>query len=206
MADGCCGDASHSADVLRAIDFAHLTCLNEAEAGSAARVLRPHEARANRDAGALASAGADAELLLSIPFTSTVRLRALCVAADAAPAAPARVRLFINAPQLDFAGAAAREPAQEVVLADADARGATWHALRAARFNNVTSVQLYFSGNLGAPDDAAAAAVRLFFVGLRAEVTGFKRGVVHAEYEARAAPSDHAYAALGAGAASAPPT
>lgn len=178
----CCDhdDASHGAEIVRTIDVANLRCLNEAISGSVARVFRSHCTRADKSAY-LDSFGDDPELLLSVPFSCTVRLRSIVFSAGAPPACPARARLFVNQPNLDFDGAATATPAQELVITGADENADGWHALRGAKFNNITSLQIHFTGNLGSGGDPAS--VRIHFIGLRAEVTGFKGGVVNATYE-----------------------
>jgi hypothetical protein len=178
----CCDhdDASHGAEIVRTIDVANLRCLNEALSGSVARVFRSHCTRADK-AAFLDSFGDDPDLLLSVPFSCTVRLRSIVFSCGAPPGCPARARLFVNQPNLDFDGAATATPAQELAITGADENADGWHALRGAKFNNITSLQIHFSGNLGGGGDDAS--VRIFFVGLRAEVTGFKGGIVNATYE-----------------------
>ena len=180
----CCDhdDASHNAELVNTIDLANVTCLNEVASGSARALLRPHCARASRAAW-VDSHGDDADLLIAIPFTSAVRLRALALAAGAPPACPARARLFVNTPGLDFETASSATPAQELLIAGPDEAGDAWHVLRGAKFNNISSLQVLLTGNAGARDGDAPAAVRLFYLGLRAEVTGHKGGIVHATYE-----------------------
>jgi hypothetical protein len=96
----------------------------------------------------------------------------------------------VNRPDLDYGAAADAAAAQELTLR-ADPSGDIWHAVRAARFNNVSSLQLFFSGNLGSDD---SHAVRINWLGLRAEVSGRRVGVVHASYESQAQLADHAAA------------
>ena len=204
---GCCAhdDAdSHGVPILRSIVEAGVRCLNEETDGSYRRLLRPHcDASAKGAWVQSASDGEDAELLLHIPFSCTVRLRALCVsggAGEGGAGCPARVRLFINTPDLVFDDARdGSAPAQELVLTDANVSGATWLPLRAARFNNVSSLQLLFTGGvLG----GSGGPSRLYFCGLQGEVTGARRDVVHAQYEVRAQLSDHKAAGVaGRGAA-----
>jgi hypothetical protein len=61
----------------------------------------------------------DAELLLNIPFTASVRLRGLCVSGGEAPGGrPTRVRLFANS-SLDIGECAAAAGTQELALPSA---------------------------------------------------------------------------------------
>jgi hypothetical protein len=187
---GCChGDSSHGVELLQAIDIGGVTCLNEAIPGSCINVFKAACSRDDRSKW-LDSAEGDADLMLNIPFTSTIQLRSVCVSGGDIPHSPARVRLFVNRPDLDFGAAADAAAAQELTLR-ADPSGDIWHAVRAARFNNVSSLQLFFSGNLGSDD---SHAVRINWLGLRAEVSGRRVGVVHASYESQAQLADHAAA------------
>ena len=187
MVFGCChGESSHGEELLGAIDVAGVRCLNEAVPGSCVNVFKAACSRGDHGVW-LDSAVGDADLLLSIPFTSTVQLRAISISGDTPPASPARVRLFVNRTDLDFATAADAAPVQEFDLR-ADFGGDIWHAVRAARFNAISSLQIFFSGRLGSDENGA---VRIFFVGLRADVSGRRVGAVRAMYESQAMLSDH---------------
>lgn len=183
---GCChGDAAHLSDtpVLLAIDLPNLSCLNEAVVDSARGLFRAHCSSASKE-HFCDSHGSDPELLLDIPFTEQVQLRSICVS-SAEGGCPASVSLFVNAAGLNFSDAAERAPAQEVPLAGHDEAGAVFYPLRAARFNNVSSLQLLFKGRRGTPaGEDAEGPVRLFFVGLKGEASGLRRQVVRdAVYE-----------------------
>lgn len=196
---GCCahGDDSHligeDIPVLRSI--ARVSCLNEAEGGSAPRVFKAH-CSSGEKAAYVESAGSDPELLFNIEFSSTVRLTGVCVSAGEAPGTcPQRLRLFANAPALDFGSAADSSPAQELTLPGPDAGGAVWHPVRAAKFNNLTSLQLLFTGRRGVEeedDEDGHPPVRIYFIGLKGVATGWKSSAVETSYEARPQLSDHA--------------
>jgi hypothetical protein len=186
--DACrCGGESHEdgcegASLLPSIDLPRVRCLNEQHVGSCRVVFRALAERASR-AGALRSNPGDADLLLTIPFTSPVRVKSVCVAGDEALEA----RLFVDKEGLDFAGAAESAPAQALEL-PADPAAELWHTLRAARFQSVTCLTLLLRGGGTVSDDGAAV---VYFVGLKGAPTGHRRGVVQAVYEARAQLADH---------------
>lgn len=182
--DGCEG-----ASLLPSIDISRLRCLNEAVPGSCRVVFRSLSQRASR-AGALRSNPGDAELLLTIPFTSPVRVKSVCVGGDEALEAA----LYVDKEGLDFAGAGEIAPAQALAL-PADPAAELWHTLRAARFQSVTSLTLLLRGGGEVADDGAV----VYFVGLKGAPTGHRRGVVQAVYEARAQLSDHQARADGGG-------
>jgi hypothetical protein len=180
------------ASLLPYIDTARVRCLNEATRGSAARVFKPLSDRADKSTW-LESSGGDPELLVSVPFTANVRVRAVCVSGGADGATPSRVRLFTNREDLDFDAANAGAPAQEVLLSHDDPGADTWHPLRPAKFNALSSVQLHFRGTLGGGDDGADGAdARVYFIGLKGDYLG-PRGAAPATivYEARPQAADH---------------
>ena len=209
----CChGDDAHvtkeEITLFSAIDFGRVQCFNEAAPGSGVRVFKA--ACSARDKGAhCESAGGDAELLFTVPFTSSVRLKALCVSAGEGGAGgagcPLRVKVFANA-SVDISDAADAAATQELLLTSPDAGAELWHSLKVARFGTVHQLQLYFSGRLGAPAGAGASdegpPIRIYYIGIRAEVGAPRVGVVHATYESRAQLADHkSEAPAGAGAA-----
>lgn len=183
MSFGCChGDPSHTdTEILRVIDLANVSCLNEAVVGSSRGLFRAHCASAQK-AHHCDSDGSDPELLLHIPFTEQVQLRSICIS-SAEGFCPASVSLFTNAAGLAFGDDRAAQ--QELPLAGHDEAGAVFYPLRAARFNNVMSLQLLFRGRRGTPEgEDAEGPVRLFFVGLKGEASGIRRQVVEgATYE-----------------------
>jgi hypothetical protein len=222
---GCAGFAAAGAveaSLLPFIDLAKVRCLNERTPGSAHRVFRALEAASasRRAAGGAAAGGGgaaagaaagappvlescegDCDLLLHVPFKCAVRVTRLCVAGGGADArrAPARCRLFAEREHLDFGAAAGAPPLQDVALAH-DPLAETWHPLRVARFNNVSSLQLFFSGSLGGGEEGEEEGVIVDFIGLRGEASGLVSaapdGIV---YEAVANPADHARAREGDG-------
>lgn len=62
---------------------------------------------------------------------------------------------------------------------------------QAAKFNNISSLQVHCRGNAGLDESDDAVPVRIFWVGLRGDVTGFRHGIVNAVYESRPQLSDH---------------
>ena len=207
----CChGDAGHATPeeiVLGgAIQMARVECFNESSPHSGRSVLKLECSRASKAAYCETPPGGDAELLLNIPFTASVRLRGLCVSGGEAPGGrPTRVRLFANS-SLDIGECAAAAGTQELALPSADEGAEVWHSLRVAKFSTVTSLQLYFftdgEGGGGGGGGGDPPPMRVYYVGLKAEVGAPKLGVVHAVYESRAQLADHKQAEGAAGGAS----
>lgn len=177
------GDEAHGEERPILLSISGVSCLNENVAGSASLVVKAPCAATSRDTF-LESSPDDSDLLMNIDFKSTVRLSSVCVCGGeggAAPSGPARLRLFVNRPDLDFAEAEGT-PLEDFPLGE-NADASHWLALRVQRFNNVSSLQLLFTGCRGGADGDPS---RIYYVGLRGTSTGFKRGVVHATYETRA--------------------
>lgn len=112
------------------------------------------------------------------------RLRSICVSGDGART-PAQVSLFANK-QLDFSDLEDASPTEVLSLSD-DPEADLFLPVKQARFSNLSSLTLAFSGTQGGDD------CKLFFVGFKGVSTGLKVGrqVVSAVYESAAQVSDH---------------
>lgn len=170
------------------IDTVNVRCLNERVDKSCRLVFKGLADKADKSTY-MDSGEFDPEMLLHIPFTSTVKLRSLCVSGGEHGRTPATIRLFANKPDLDFSAAQDAAPLQEVLLSHEDPSAETWHPLKTAKFNNISSLQLHFTGALSGDDEGD---VRIYFLGLKGESTGFKHGLpTEVVYEARPQLSDH---------------
>lgn len=65
-----------------------------------------------------------------------------------------------------------------------------FEVMQAAKFNNISSLQIHCQGNAELDTDDALP-VRIYWLGLRGDVTGFRHGTVAAVYEAKPQLSDH---------------
>uniref|UniRef100_A0A7S3XGQ2 PITH domain-containing protein n=1 Tax=Oxyrrhis marina TaxID=2969 RepID=A0A7S3XGQ2_OXYMA len=147
------------------IDQSRLACLNE----DAEHTLRP--ALENR--GILQS-DADEQLLISIGFRSEVRLGAIKLrgvedreTGEACDSAPAKVRLFVNRPDLGFDDAESDPAVQELDLTRADALGSTPVELKFVKFQKVDSIQIFVQENHG---DAVTQLTGIEFYGMQGEL------------------------------------
>ena len=175
---GCGGSSLWSA-----INHAAVRCLNAADSDAAARILRPWEERRLRDVE-LCSQEGDPELLLTIPFTRSVRLTGIVVSGGGSGSSPAEMRAYVNR-EVDFGVAHDAAPLQAWSLVD-DTRGDVEYATRVARFTGVSSLTLHF------PTNGGADATRICFVGLRGTASAENReALVNVVYEVTPRPSDH---------------
>eukprot|EP00871_Galdieria_phlegrea_P000805 jgi/Galph1/1725/GphlegSOOS_G402.1 len=181
---------SHSDDELEAVgeqwslyryvDLNKAVCLNESEPNSIRYVLRPFHLKGDRNLPVLTSA-VDEQLLLFIPFTNTVKLKAIAVIGGGGESNPSQVRLFINNEQLvDFSAVQEAKPIQTIDLAP-ESTCHNWieYPTKYTKFQNVHSLIMFFPSNFG------ALRTIIEYIGLKGEGTNYRREAVHAVYEAR---------------------
>jgi len=183
---------SEEVNILGALDLSRIQCYNELVAGSGKSVFKSECSKVDKTRF-VDSAGDDPELLLSIPFKSTMRIRGLCLSLGGEyGTCPARVRIYANMEGLDFSGLESFEPVQELVIRGPDVQAQEWYPLKVVKLGNVSHLYLHFSGRWSVPEhEQGEGSVRVYYVGLRAEVIAPRVGVVHAMYESRAQASDH---------------
>jgi len=172
---GCAGfaDSTNSSSLegslLSVIDLNKVRCLNERVSGSAKYVFKGlNESERQDSSTVLESCEGDSDLLLHIPFICTVRITRLCISSSIESSrSPATCKMFVDKADLDFSAAEAILPVQLIDLVE-DPLAELWHPLKVAKFNNVSSIQLFLSGTLR--DDIEDVLVS--FIGLKGEVTG----------------------------------
>ena len=169
-----------SNDLLPYIDTTGVTALNEAEHGACRRVFKPWDTRL--DPGpALESEEDDPQLLIHVPFTCPVKIRALTVMGGADGSAPSQLRAFVNREGFDFSDAEQTAPVQQWDLAD-DPIGAIEYPTQFSKFQNVSRLTLYIPENHGADHTV------ITYIGLSGVSTRYKREAVATVYELRGAP------------------
>ncbi|PSC71196.1 PITH domain-containing 1 [Micractinium conductrix] len=192
---GCCAhdhdceaqDCSSAWSLYKHIDTQRVRCLNEAVDGSCRAVFKPWHRRLEQPSGSggkLDSEEDDPELLLHVPFDGAVKLTGITVVGGLDGTAPAKLKVFINRDDLDFATVAGMPAVQEWDLLE-NAAGQIEYPTHAAKFNGVHSLDLYFPSNFGADHTT------ITFIGLRGEFTERKRQAVEAVYESKPMPQDH---------------
>ncbi|KAG5443394.1 hypothetical protein CSKR_113667 [Clonorchis sinensis] len=82
------------------IDLHNLECLNEAVIGSGKSVFKPYEDRKNTTV--YVESDSDEELLFNVPFTGSVKLKAIIIAGDNMGSHPNLVTLYKNKPFMTF--------------------------------------------------------------------------------------------------------
>lgn len=167
------------------VDTNRVRCLNERQAGSARLVLRPFEERLNMQQ--FVESAEDDELLMFIPFSVAVKIKAIRILGTDDLSSPAHVRLFVNREDLDIGSAHDATCAQEFDLLDDCVRqDEADYPLKPAKFMNVHQLALLFRGNFGADHS------RIRFIQVKGEGSANRRETIkNVVYEAKPMLSDH---------------
>ena len=194
-------DHDHGDDLGRSlrpqIDLPAVQCLNEEVPNSGRAVLKLHEERLSTTPR-LKSQEDDPELLLFIPFTESVTVQSISIrsvtTADADPPSfpPRKLKLFANRENLDFETARDLTPEGKLDLLPPHhfVEGTIDYPLRpAGRFQNISSLTLFFQDNYGGDDDDYSTVIT--FVGLKGKGSNVKRMAVETVYESRGMKKDH---------------
>ncbi|KAG2153967.1 galactose-binding domain-like protein [Suillus clintonianus] len=190
--DGHCSHESHEHDhdhdtsdlgpndnLFSYIDRANVVALNATREGSV--VIKPWDQRSNEEV--CLESDADDQLILRIPFTGSVRLRSLLLKTGPGDQTPTKVALFSNQPSMDFNDVSDKAPVQEFDIPQD--RNVAEYAVKTAKFNNVSSLTLFFPASQGAD------TTRIYYVGLLGHWTERKSDPVITVYETQANLADH---------------
>ncbi|KAG1821561.1 galactose-binding domain-like protein [Suillus subaureus] len=161
------------------IDRANVVALNATREGSV--VVKPWNQRNNEEA--FLESDADDQLIIRIPFTGSVKLRSLLLKTGPGDQTPAKVALFSNQPSMDFNDVSDKAPVQEFDIPQD--RNVAEYAVKTAKFNNVSSLTLFF------PAAQGADMTRIYYVGLLGHWTERKSDPVITVYETQANLADH---------------
>jgi hypothetical protein len=175
------------------IDTVHVTCLNERIRDSCRNVFKGINDRTDKGRY-MESDESDSELLFSIPFTASVRVRAICLSGGANGRTPSKLRFFINNPDADFNTVNESKPQQEILLSDNDPGSDIWHPLKPAKFHALSSLQIHCVGNQASTntDDNTEDDVQIYFIGLKGDYLGPRATAPEVfVYESRPQLSDH---------------
>ncbi|THG99737.1 hypothetical protein EW026_g2661 [Hermanssonia centrifuga] len=152
-----------------------------AENGSGPEIIKPWHERMNEDI--FLDSDADDQMIIRIPFTGAVKLRALLLKTGPTDQTPAKVGIFSNVDHLDFSEIASGKPTQEFEIAQGREVG-EYHVMP-AKFPAVTSITLFFPASQGAEN------IRIYYVGFLGQWTERKFEPIITVYESRANPADH---------------
>lgn len=121
-----------------------LSCLNESAAHPLSSILGSAAGPKGRS---YLESDVDAELLISIPFNETVKIKAISIFGGVSPGqAPRSIKLFVNHVTMDFGDAENTEAAQEFELTPEQVKGDKIE-LRFVKFQKVQSLHLLVKDN-----------------------------------------------------------
>jgi len=184
------------------IDTPHAWCLNEETTNSGQKILKEYEYRFTETPSLRSQEvdddDEDPELLLHVPFTETVSLKFITIrgisSAEDGTAGPKTVKLFVDRDDIDFETANELTPAMKLDLVPPEheeetANGTIDYPVRpAGRFQNISSITLYFPDNFGVDE---TIQTEITFVGFKGKATNFRRKAVQCVYESRGMLKDH---------------
>lgn len=126
---------------------------------------------------------ADDQLILRVPFTGSVKLRAMLLKTGPIDQTPTKVVLFANEDSLDFEDASDKTPTQEFDVPQGREVGE--YAVKAAKFSGLSSITLFFPASQGAD------TTKLYYVGFLGQWSERKNKPVITVYETQANLADH---------------
>ncbi|EPS96722.1 hypothetical protein FOMPIDRAFT_1062149 [Fomitopsis schrenkii] len=164
------------------IDRDNVIALNAHDPGKGPEVIKPWDQRSDEDK--YIESDADDQLIIRIPFTGAVKLRALLLKTGPGDQTPAKVSIYSNQAHVDFSTISDLKPVQEFDVAQGRDIG-EYHVMP-AKFSNVTSVTLFF------PEAQGADSTRVYYVGFIGTFSGERKGQpVITVYESRPNVADH---------------
>ncbi|WVQ79436.1 hypothetical protein IAT38_001534 [Cryptococcus sp. DSM 104549] len=178
------------------IDLDNVTALNAEGGGEAGRrVIKSWDMR--EDDTLWVESEVDDEMIVTIPFTSSVSLRAITLRSGPGGHTPREMHLFRDNQGLDFSDATSTAPTQSFDIVPQ--REGVEYQVKAAKFNSLTSLTLFFPGNTS--EDGDEETTRVYYVGLRGTYKPLpnRPGVI--VYESSANPADHKVPGVSAGGA-----
>ncbi|KAK6908912.1 hypothetical protein I203_102918 [Kwoniella mangroviensis CBS 8507] len=167
------------------IDLPNVTALNAEGGGEEGqKVIKSWDMK--NDETLWCESEVDDELIIKIPFTASVSLRSITLRAGPSGKVPSEMKLFRDNPSLDFSDASQSSPTQSFDVVDV--REGVEYQVKAAKFNGLTSLTIFFPGN---NSDGEEETTRIYYIGLRGthQPLPNRPGVII--YESSARPADH---------------
>ncbi|KAK7015076.1 DUF1000-domain-containing protein [Favolaschia claudopus] len=172
--------ADDAISLLEHVDIMQLNCLDEVSEHTLSGIVA--QKKINTTSSYLLS-DADEQLLLTIPFHQTVRVRSIIIRSSGGDIdqAPKRVKLLVNRPAIGFEDADGEEPevAQILDLTEDDVKNGRPIPLRFVRFQGVNSLHIFVVSNQGGADETRIDAVDV--LGMTQETTKDLKGLKQQE-------------------------
>lgn len=166
-----------SNDLLPYINLEGVAALNAAGDGAvgARSIFKPYDQRLDRSR-VLESEEDDPQLIIRVPFTCPVKIRAFTLIGGGDGLAPRTAKFFLNHESLDFGDAEGGHPVQSFDLV-ADSTGTIEYPTQFSKFQNVSTLWIFI------PDNHGADHSLISYIGLSGVATEHKRQAVAAVYE-----------------------
>lgn len=137
----------------------------------------------------------DDQIIFIVPFTGQCKIKSILIRCSPDDRAPAELKLFSNAENINFADVKDKTAQQELELVAPSVAGdIIEYPLKMVKFSNVQALTLLFSKSYATkkdPDNADLNSLCIYYIGFRGEWSELKRDPVIAIYEAAAKPTDH---------------
>eukprot|EP01084_Bolivina_argentea_P265374 449808_1 len=104
------------------IDTTRVTCLNESEPGGILRCIKPWDRRMELDPY-LESQEDDPELLIHVPFSQVVKVRAISIRGGMGGTSPSKFLVWVNRDDVDFSNANELPPIQTIEVVNPQLEG-----------------------------------------------------------------------------------
>ncbi|PWN52384.1 DUF1000-domain-containing protein [Violaceomyces palustris] len=171
------------------IDKQGVTCLNESSPDMALAILKPFDQR--KDETTYLESDCDDQLILRIPFTSSVKIRSLLFKSGPPDQTPDQLHLYVNLDHqpLDFDSAASSTPPPTSKLESVPVtREVVEFPLRASKFSDVRNLTIFVPSSLGGETS------RIYFLGFKGESSNVGRSAAPTNIVYESAPrlQDHA--------------
>jgi len=154
-------DSSGDVSLLGHLDPSQINCLNESNEHNLKSLLT---SKSTTSPSYLLS-DSDGQLLLSIPFNQTVRIRAIVFKTSNVSQGPRRIKLLINRPSLGFEDvedADEKQFAQVLEVTEDQLREGKRILLRFVKFQSVNSLHIFVSSNQGDEDETRIDSLDIF--------------------------------------------
>jgi len=172
------GSSGPAGNLYEQIDHPNVVALN---AQAPANICKPWHER--MDNNVALESDADDQLIIRIPFTASVKLKAILMRSGPGDETPQKIQVFANEESLDFDDISSRKCIQEFDIPQSSEVGE--YAVKPAKFSSVRSLTIFIPASQGAD------SVRVSYLGFVGSWTEMRSGPVIAVYEANANLADH---------------
>lgn len=151
------GELASDMDLAQFVAVAKCSVLNSVDPAALGGVL---------GAGGAVRSDGDEQLLLFVEFLQKVKLREIGVEAAEAKeddtSGPATVKVFVNAPHMDFSDAEEAPPTQTLQLKEEDLQAGRRVPLKFVKYQSVSSLTIFVESNQGDTDYSFLSRLRFF--------------------------------------------